>query len=50
MIYYRLLWLAACLVGLSHTILFAFTASVPSLIAMLVCGLACSITFNQAWK
>jgi hypothetical protein len=50
MIFYKLLWLAAACVGLAHLILFAFTASIPSLVALLVCGLACSITYNQAWK
>ena len=50
MIYYKLLWLAAACVGLAHLLLFAFTASLPSLLAMIVCGLACAITYNQAWK
>lgn len=50
MIYYRMLWLAALLVAIAHTLLFVFDFNMVCGLAAAVCGLACWITFNQAWR
>lgn len=50
MIYYKLLWGAAALVGSAHLLMFTFDPNYPNGLAAVVCGLACAMTFNQAWK
>jgi len=49
-IYYKMLWLANLLLAVANGLLFAFMASLPAGIAAVICGLACWITFDQAWE
>lgn len=49
MIYYRMLWLAAALIGAANLLVFPYTDGLPCLLAALGCGIACGLTFNSAW-
>jgi hypothetical protein len=47
---YKTLWIANLLLGIANGLLFLFTANLPAGIAAVICGLACWITFDQAWE
>jgi hypothetical protein len=47
---YKLLWLAAVLVGLANLIWSPFTKDPACMTAAIVCGLACTLTFQTAWR
>ena len=47
---YRLLWLAAALVGVANFVMFVVDLSGPCLLAGVVCTIACAITFESTWR
>ena len=47
---YKTLWISCALVGSGNGLMFLADPSISSGTALAVCGLACWITFNEAWK